>query len=208
MAIDHAIGGYSAFFDTGELELLEAEAEQEGDTGEVFDEADVAELASRLLDVGNETEFDALLAGTMSHAAQQLGGELSAPLGQAVGGLLKSLAKQALPPAGSGLGGGSSQQPNMLGMELEGLGEAEAEFECAKQFVRLTGETVRNAIESEPLGAPAHVAHAAVTTAAKVYAPALAIAPSPAAARPHPRGTGRWVRNGDRIIALDIDEMA
>ena len=208
MAIDHAIGGYSAFFDTGELELLEAEAEQEGDTGEVFDEADVAELASRLLDVGSETEFDALLAGTMSHAAQQLGGTLSAPLGQAVGGLLKSLAKQALLPAGSGLGGASSPHPNMLGMELEGLDEAEAEFECAKKFVRLTGETVRNAIESESLGAPAHVAHAAVTTAAEVYAPALAIAPTPAAARQHPQRTGRWVRSGDRIIALDIDETA
>src|SRR6516165_11369320 len=82
MAIDHAIGGYSAFFDTGELELLEIEAEQQGGTGEVFDQADVAELASRLLELSNETEFDRFLAGTISHAAQQLGGELSAPLGQ------------------------------------------------------------------------------------------------------------------------------
>jgi hypothetical protein len=48
MAIDHAIGGYTAFFDTGEPELLEAAAEQQGDTGEVFEEADVAELVSRL----------------------------------------------------------------------------------------------------------------------------------------------------------------
>ena len=195
-------------FGSDELEILASEAEQQGDTGEVFDEADVAELASRLLEVGNEAEFDRLLAGTISHAAQQLGGALSAPLGQAVGGLLKSLAKQALPLAGSGLDGGPSPHPNMLGMELEGLGEAEAEFECAKQFVRLTGETVRNAIESEPLGAPAHVAHAAVTTAAKVYAPAVAIASAPAAGRQHPQRSGRWVRSGDRIIALDIDETA
>jgi hypothetical protein len=209
MATDRAAtGSHPLLFDTNELEILASEAEQQGGTGEVFDEADVAELASRLLEVGNEAEFDRLLAGMMSHAAQQLGGELSAPLGQAVGGLLKSLAKQALPPARSGLGGGSSQHPNMLGMELEGLGEAEAEFECAKRFVRLAGESVRNAIESEPLGAPAHVAHAAVTTAAKVYAPALAISSTPAVARQHPRGTGRWVRSGDRIIALDIDEMA
>jgi hypothetical protein len=195
-------------FDTSELELLESEAEQAGDTGEVFDEADVAELASRLLDVSNEAEFDRLLGGMITHAAQQVGGELSAPLGQALGGLLKSLAKQALPPTGTALGGGAAPQAHMLGMELEGLGEVEAEFECAKQFVRLAGETVRNAVESEPLGIPAHVAEAAVTTAAKVYAPALPISPAPTAAPQQPRSTGRWIRRGDQIIALDIDPTA
>jgi hypothetical protein len=209
MAIDRAAGGrYSSLFDTGELEILEGEAEQQGETGEVFDEADVEELASRLLDVGNEAEFDRLLGGMISHAAQQVGEELSAPLGRAVGGLLKSLAKQALPPAGTTLGGGASSPAHMLGMELEGLGEVEADFECAKQFVRLAGEAVRNAVESEPLGIPAHVAEAAVTTAAKVYAPALPISPAPSAASPQPRRTGRWVRRGDRIIALDADPTA
>jgi hypothetical protein len=209
MAIDRAAGGrYPALFDTSELELLESEAEQEGETGEVFDEADVAELASRLLDVSNEAEFDRLLGGMISHAAQQVGGELSAPLGQALGGLLKSLAKQALPPTETALGGGVAPQAHMLGTELEGLGEAEAEFECAKQFVRLAGETVRNAVESAPLGIPAHVAEAAVTTAAKVYAPALPISSAPTAASQQPRSTGRWVRRGDQIIALDIDPTA
>ena len=209
MAIDRAAGGrHPTPFDTGELERLESEAEQQGETGEVFDEADVPELASRLLDVSNEAEFDRLLGGMISHAAQQVGRELSAPLGQAVGGLLKSLAKQALPPAGTTLGGGASSPAHMLGMELEGLGEVEAEFECAKQFVRLAGETVRNAVESEPLGIPAHVAEAAVTTAAKVYAPALPISPPPTAAAPPPRRTGSWVRRGNRIIALDIDPTA
>jgi hypothetical protein len=96
----------------------------------------------------------------------------------------------------------------MLGMDLEGVGEVEAEFECAKQFVRLAGETVRNAVESEPLGIPAHVAEAAVTTAAKVYAPALPITPAPPAASEQSRRTGRWVRRGDQIIALDIDPTA
>jgi hypothetical protein len=206
MAIDRAAGGrYFTLFDTGELELLESEAEQEGETGEVFDEADVAELASRLLDVRNEAEFDRLLGGLISHAAQQIGGELSAPLGQAVGGLLKSLAKQALPPAGTALGSGASPQAHMLGMELEGLGEAEAEFECAKQFVRLAGETVRNAVESEQFGIPEHVAEAAVTTAAKVYAPALPISPASPSAPRRSRQTGRWAHSGNRIIVLDVE---
>jgi hypothetical protein len=121
---------------------------------------------------------------------------------------LKSLAKQALPPAGTALGGGASPPAHMLGMELEGLGEVEADFESAKQFVRLAGEAVRNAVESEPLGITPHVAEAAVTTAAKVYAPALPISPAPSAASPQPRRTGRWVRRGDRIIALDTDPTA
>jgi hypothetical protein len=206
MAIDRAAGGrYSTPFDTGELELLESEAEQEGETGEVFDEADVAELASRLLDVSNEAEFDRLLGGLISHAAQQVGGGLSAPLGQAVGGLLKSLAKQGLPPAGTAPGGGVSPPAHMLGMELEGLDEAEAELECAKQFVRLAGETVRNAVESEPFGIPAHVAEAAVTTAAKVYAPALPISATSPSARQRPQRTGRWARADNRIIVLDVE---
>jgi hypothetical protein len=71
-----------------------------------------------------------------------------------------------------------------------------------------TGEAVRNAVESEPLGIPAHVADAAVTTAAKVYAPSLPISPMPSAASPQPQRTGRWVRRGDRIIALDTDPTA
>jgi hypothetical protein len=209
MAIDRAAGGrYPALFDTGELQLLESEAEQESETGEVFNEADVAELASRLLEVSNEAEFDRLLGGMISHAAEQVGGKLSAPLGQTLGGLLKGLAKQALPPTGTVLGGGALPQAHKLGMELEGLGEVEAEFECAKQFVRLAGETVRNAVESEPLGIPAHVAEAAVTTAAKVYAPTLPITPAPPAASQRSRRTGRWVRRGDQIIALDIDPTA
>src|SRR5882757_9516871 len=130
MAINHAAGGrHPTLFDTGELELLESEAEQDGETGEIFNEADVAELASRLLDISNEAEFDRLLGGMISHAARQLGGELSAPLGQALGGLLKSLAKQALPPPGTPLGGGVAPHAHMLRMELEGLCEVEAEFE-------------------------------------------------------------------------------
>ena len=47
MAIDRAAGGRYLSLDTNELELLESEAELEGETGEVFNEAEVAELASR-----------------------------------------------------------------------------------------------------------------------------------------------------------------
>src|ERR1700741_1183874 len=74
MAIDRAAGGRYLSLDTNELELLESEAELEGETGEVFNEAEVAELASRLLDVINEAELDRLLGGMISHPAEQVGG--------------------------------------------------------------------------------------------------------------------------------------
>lgn len=71
METDRAIGWeYPTLLASGELELLESEAEPEGETGEVFSEADVAKLASRLLKVSDEVELDQLLGGTLSHAAQ------------------------------------------------------------------------------------------------------------------------------------------
>jgi hypothetical protein len=209
MAIGNAKDrGDARAFEIGEAELLESEAEQEGETGEVFDELDVAELASRLLGAKNETEFDTLLGGVLSHAAQQVGESLTAPLGGAVGGLLKNLAKQMLPRAATILGdrhnAAGSPWASMLGLELEGLQEVEAEFECTKQYIRLAGETVRNALETEATDNPRHLADAAITTAAKVYAPALSISPAPSEPSRRPRRNGRWVRVGDLIIVLGM----
>jgi hypothetical protein len=206
MTINRTVGGeHPALRDAGEVELLEREAEQEGETGGVFNEEEVDELASLLLDVRNEGEFDRLLGGLLSHAAQQVGGKLSVPLGQAVGGLLKSLAKQAVSPPAKIFDISPAPQTKTLGMELEGLDEVEAEFECAKQFVRLAGEAARNALESEEFGIPQHVAEAAVSTAAKVYAPAVPISQASPSVPQRRRETGRWARSGNTIIALDVE---
>jgi hypothetical protein len=43
---------------------------------------------------------------------------------------------------------------HMLGMELEGLGEVEADFECAKQFVRLAATSKDRTVGSQ--GRPDH----------------------------------------------------
>ena len=206
MAVYHgAYQGDSPISEIGEAGPLDGEGEQQGETGAVFDEADVAGLASRLLDTKSEAEFDKLLGGVLSHAAQQLSEPLTAPLGRAVGGLLKNLAKQTLPPTGIILGGGAAlQRAAMLGLEHEGLEVGEAEFESTKQFIRLAGETVRNALESAPLGYPAHVAEAAITTAAKVYAPSLSFSPALSGPLRRPRRGGRWVRIGRRTIVLGV----
>lgn len=208
MAIDSAAyRGDILSFELGAPELLESEVEQEGETGEIFDEAEVAELASRLLGAKSKGEFDTLLGGVLSHAARQARQHMPAALGGAIGGLLKNLAKQTLPHAAAILGDGNAPTlppAPMLGLELEGLEEAEAEFEGTKQFIRLAGETVRNALESELLSDPRHLAGAAITTAAKVYAPAVSISPALSEAPRRPRRSGRWVRIGHRIVVLGM----
>jgi hypothetical protein len=197
------------------------ESERSGETGEIFSEAEVTEMAARLLDVTNEAEFDRVLGGVLSHAAQTVGETLTSSLGQAVGGLLKSFARQALPPTDTALSGsmGRAQRQNFgnritaatgeaFGMELEGLGQDEAEFEVAKRYVRLAGDAARNAIEAASMGDPTIVAKSAVTSAANAYAPGLLITLAPTRKRTwsasRNKSTGRWIQVGDKTLVLNV----
>ena len=82
------------------------------DTGEALNDAEVMELASRLLNTRSEAERDHLLGATLTLAAERTGGALPAPVGRALGGLLKSVAAQALV---------GPQPGRALGLELGGL---------------------------------------------------------------------------------------
>ena len=66
------------------------------------------------------------------------GGSLSTVLGSALGGLLKSIARQGLSRRAAA---------RALGLELEGLDRNEREFEAAMQFVRLAAEAARHLAE-------------------------------------------------------------
>ena len=79
---------------------------------------------------------------------------MKSPIGQAVGGVLKGVAKKALPIAGGALGAyfggplgakiGSGLAPaagSALGLELEALSQEDREFEGGKQFVRFAANT-------------------------------------------------------------------
>jgi len=95
------------------------------DAGAALSEAEVSELAVRLTDVRSEAEFDHLLGAILTHAAMRAGGWLPGVVGSALGGLLKSIARQDLSrPAAA----------RALGLELEGLDRNEREFEAAMQF--------------------------------------------------------------------------
>jgi hypothetical protein len=122
------------------------------------------------MDVRSEAEFDHLLGAILTHAAMRAGGSLPGVVGSALGGLLKSIARQGLSrPAAA----------RALGLELEGLDRNEREFEAAIQFVRLAAEAARHLAE-EPMIAPSRAsAHAALAAASDIYAPPMLSAFAP-----------------------------
>ncbi len=134
------------------------------DAGFALSEAEANEFAIRLLNARSERDFDHLLGAILTHAAARSGGWLSPTMGSALGGLLKSIARQGL---------GRQTTARALGLELEELEGVEREFETALQFVRLAGEAARHAVE-EPVSAPSQeAAHAALAAASDIYAPPL-----------------------------------
>jgi hypothetical protein len=144
------------------------------------------ELASEFLDVENEEELEQFLGDLIGHVGHALGKIVKSPIGQAVGGVLKQVAKTALPIAGGALGGfvggpigamiGSnlaSMAGGALGLELEGLSAEDREFEASRQFIRFAGQTIANALQSGAYGDPEAIAHRAAVESARVYAPGL-----------------------------------
>jgi hypothetical protein len=181
------------------------------------------------MEVGTDQEFNYFLGNLIRRAAGAVGKAVRSPLGQALGGVLKNAAKnaagQAIPIIGDAIGskiGGrfgpavgnafSSFASTALGLEAEMLNEEDLEFEGAKQFVRLAGNAVSQAVNASPAANPRAVAQAAVTNAARALAPGLLRSGTTAAAAPValPAGvvirgrSGRWVRRGSKIVLLGV----
>ncbi|AYG69313.1 MULTISPECIES: hypothetical protein [unclassified Rhizobium] len=188
-----------------------AEYEWEAES-EALGEAEVMELAGELLEVTNEAELDLFLGNLIRNAGHAIGQVVKSPVGQAIGGFLKSAAKKALPLAGGALGGlvggplgaqiGSglaSAAGNALGLEAE-MEDEDREFEGAKNFVRMAGDAVNKVLTSPLSGDPAAAAKAAVTEAAGRFAPGLL----PGGARHHRPLSGRWHRQGQNIVIVGI----
>jgi hypothetical protein len=140
------------------------------DAGAALSEAEASEFAVRLIDARSEADFDHLLCAILTHAARRAGGSLPTAVGSAIGGLLKSVARQGL----------ARRAPaQALGLELEGLDGDERGFEAALRFVRLAAEAARHAAE-EPVIAPSRLAaQAALAAASDIYAPPLLSAFAP-----------------------------
>lgn len=142
------------------------------------------ELAAELLEVSSEEELEQFLGGLV----KRIGGALRSPVGRALTGVLKNVAKKALPVVGGALGSmvapgigtalGSklgTMASGLFELELEALPQEQAEFEVARRLVGLTATAARNAAAAKPRRGvgPQTVARAAVAKAARAYAPGL-----------------------------------
>jgi hypothetical protein len=181
----------------------------------VLSESEEMELAAEFLDVADEGELENFLGDLVHTIGSALGGIAKSPVGHAIGGVLKTVARTALPVAGGALGtfvggpiGGmigsnlASMAGSALGLELEGLSPEDQEFEASRRFIRFATQAIANALQSGGHGDPEEIAHRAAVDAARDYAPGLMnIA---AHGHTHSRHSGRWIRHGDRIILFGI----
>jgi hypothetical protein len=194
-----------------------------GEVQEVFNEGEQMELAAELLEVRDEQELNQFLGNLIRKASGLLGKAVNSPLGQSLGGILKSSAKnaalQAVPVISNAIGGrvggklGSSIAQgltsfgtSMLNQEYEALNQEDREFEGARQFVQLAANTVRNAVSAPPGADPRSIARAAIVRAARSVAPGLLQVGGAAGFAPGSGvagGSGRsgvWYRRGNKIV--------
>lgn len=204
-------------FQSEEFEYEQGDWSGESGLPGVLSEIDEMELASELLGVETEAELEEFLGGLIKKVGSIAGKVIRSPIGKAVGGVLKTAAKKALPLAGGAIGGyfggplgakiGSglaSAAGKAVGLEAES--QEDLEFEGAKQFVRLAANTVAKAAAAPSTADPRAAAQAALTAAAKRHAPGLlAKGRTGSASGGMGRGqAGRWIRRGNKIVLYDI----
>ena len=145
------------------------------------------ELTAELLEVASEEELEEFLGNLIKGVAKGVGGVIRSPVFKKIGGVLKGVAKQALPMVGGALGSmipipgvgtalGSqlgSMAAGLFEMELEGMSQEQAEFEVARRYVRLAASTAATAAKAPPSAPPAKVARIAITQSARQHAPGL-----------------------------------
>ena len=180
-----------------------------------FNEVEEMELASQLLEVTDEAELDQFLGSLFKKASRAVGSFMKGPVGKQLGGMLKGIAKKALPLAGGALGSFipipgvgtavgtalGSAASNLFELELEGLSAEDQEFEVARQFVKLAGEAAKQAAQTPPNVPPTEAAKQAVITAAQQYAPGLLKQTPASSMSSGGRGrSGRWIRRGNKIV--------
>ena len=214
------LGELGEFGEIGESELGESafgefgELPETGEFGEAspLTETQEIELASELLEVSSEQELEQFLGKLIGTVGDTIGRFVRSDTGQALGGILKGAAKQALPIVGRAVGQWVSPQRggkwdaragraagDLLGLELEGLSQEDREFETARQFVRFAASASRGALLAPRSVAPRMAATAAVDRAARSYAPGLLSRLPGRSGRLWPR-QGRWVRRGRAIV--------
>lgn len=176
----------------------------------VFSEAEMMELATELLEVSNEEELDQFLGNLIKKAGRAVGKFVKSPVGKAIGGVLKGVAKKALPLAGGALGGffggplgakiGSGlagAAGSALGLETYEMSQEDEQFEGAKQFVKMAGDTVQQAL-ADVTGNAAAAAQAAARASAQRHLPGILGGRAGTGTR-----SGKWIRQGSNILVMN-----
>jgi hypothetical protein len=212
-------------FEFSEESAVYAETEAESP----FNEVEEMDLAAELLAVSDEAELDQFLGKLIKGAWRGIRkvGSVVGRIARPLGGVLKGLAKKALPFVGGALGSfipipgvgtalGSalgSAVGKALETEFEGMNPEDREFEMARRFVQLAGAAARQAGQSQPGVDPQQAIKAAVTAAANRYVPGLSLGtttpsttggPGSPGAGGRPGQSGRWVRRGRKIVVLGV----
>ena len=208
-------------FETDEFETDEFELEGETDLESPFEEFEEMEFAAELLSIQSEEELDQFLGKLIKRAGRGLRkiGKVFKPLG----GMLKGLAKKALPFVGGALGSfipipgvgtavGSalgSAVSKALEAEFEGMDQGDQEFEMAKRFVRVAGAAAKQAASDGSDADPQTAVKDAVVAAARRHVPSLGnVMPNGGGrSRFGPSGrrrSGRWIRRGRKILLLGV----
>jgi hypothetical protein len=222
----HDIDSTRAEFESDAFEYPEEfEFPDSMETSGVFDEGEETALASELLTVSSEEELEQFIGNIIQKAGQAVGKFVKSPAGRALGGVLKGVAKKALPAVGGALGslipvpGVGTALGTALGtavskaleLELEGMEPEDQEFEAARRFVRMAGDAAARVAQA-PAGAnPVAAAKNAVMTAARQHAPmfsgasaATTMTTRPAKAINGAGQSGRWIRRGRKIILFGV----
>jgi uncharacterized protein (DUF697 family) len=201
--------------------------QQEG----TFNEVTEMELASELLSLQNEAELDQFIGKLFKKAAGAVKNFAKSGVGKALGGVLKKVAKTALPIAGKALGtfiapgvgtavGGAlgNAASNLFELELEGLSAEDREFEVARAYVRFAGNAARRASQMQNMP-PGRAAQSAVIQSARRFAPGLLTrrrryySPRYGSSQVNTNtdyndqsseDNGTWYRNGDQIILQGV----
>ncbi len=194
----------------------ETDGEITNDEG-TFHEVTEMELASELLNIQSEAELDQFLGKLFKKAAGAASKFIRSGAGKALGGMLKGIAKKALPLAGGALGSfiapgigtaiGSSlgsAAGNLFELELEGLSPEDKEFELAKAYVRFAGNAARRASKM-PGANPGKAARQSVMRSARRYAPGLLVSnyTNHSNYNNSGAGDGTWYRDADNRIVIE-----
>ena len=221
----------------GELEVLGFE----GDAGEfesadesayefegAMDDAREVELALELLSVSSEEELDQFLGKLVSGAWKGLKkvGSAVGKIAKPLGGVLRSVAKTALPFVGGALGsfipipGVGTMIGRAVGQAVSSALEAETagldpdarDLEMARRFVRIADTAARQAASAVTRGVePVRAVQQAVASAARQQVPGMAamqgqgaVARSAARAGLAGARARRWVRRGNTIVVHGV----